>query len=734
MPLVVAAFCAYAAGLLLGFGGALVAGALLTAALLATAFVRRQAAPAALAATLVAASCIAREAARADDRCAREIRSSGGTTVRLRSPLAPGRAARATTTHAECRVAIRVHARAAQAAAGSTLFVRGQFARRGRGLMLRDAEVHLVATPRLLDRWRARVGARLDALYGDDAPLARALLLADADDVDREVRDRFADAGIVHMLSVSGLHVGIIAGAVRVAAGTVRAGAVTAELVSLAVSALFVLFIGARPPAVRAIVMLALRVTTRLAQRPTAVWAIWAVSCAVALAEPRNVLDLGWQLSTTGMAGLLASGPLSRRWCGTLRAPFRRLAEGVLATALASVATAPLVAWVFGRVSVAALATNLVAGPLFGVGQPLLFASLVLAPVDPVARFLAGAARVVLWLVDWVARVGAAMPGGVVQAQPDRFTAACVAVAAAAVIVAAVSRHPRRAVLWSLGAVALATWRPLLPLPGARLELHALDVGQGDALAIRTPRGRWILVDVGGAWRSGDAASLIVPYLRRHGGQVVLLVTSHPHADHIGGAASLLRRLAVDTLWDGAYVTGGTVYRAMLDASRAQGTVWRRVARGDSAIVDGVGLHVLAPDSAWIATLDDPNDASVVLRVSYGQRRFLLTGDAEEGAETWLVERYGEELRADVLKVAHHGSATSSSPRFLAAVRPRVAIISVGAGNRYGHPAPSVLQRLDAGGTQLLRTDDEGTIVLSTDGRVLDVKADGATWRYFSVP
>jgi competence protein ComEC len=149
---------------------------------------------------------------------------------------------------------------------------------------------------------------------------------------------------------------------------------------------------------------------------------------------------------------------------------------------------------------------------------------------------------------------------------------------------------------------------------------------------------------------------------------------------------------------------------------------------GDSLVVDGVRLHVLAPDSAWMVGLKDPNAGSVVVRVEYGTVRMLLMGDAEKGEEERLVEAYGTELRADVLKVGHHGSNTSSTESFLALVRPRVALISVGAGNMYGHPSASVLRALTGAGATVMRTDLEGSIVCRTDGRVLEVEEGGDHW------
>jgi competence protein ComEC len=138
---------------------------------------------------------------------------------------------------------------------------------------------------------------------------------------------------------------------------------------------------------------------------------------------------------------------------------------------------------------------------------------------------------------------------------------------------------------------------------------------------------------------------------------------------------------------------------------------------------------VLAPDSAWTARQHDANETSVVVRVDYGSRRLLFTGDAEASEEAWLVERVGcAALRADVLKLGHHGSRTSTTPAFLAAVSPRLAIASVGAGNRYGHPAPAVVARLAEAAIPLWRTDEDGTVVVRTNGRALSVEGNGGRW------
>ena len=180
--------------------------------------------------------------------------------------------------------------------------------------------------------------------------------------------------------------------------------------------------------------------------------------------------------------------------------------------------------------------------------------------------------------------------------------------------------------------------------------------------------------------------------------------------------------------WDGAYVADSPPYRASLEEATRHHVAWHRVHPGDSLTVDGIRITFLAPDSAWTASLADANEASAVALVQYGQVRFLMTGDAEAGEERWMLAREAGNLRADVLKVGHHGSSTSSTPAFLDAVQPKLALISVGAANTYGHPSPATVHALVSRGTQVLRTDHVGTVVVRTDGRSLTVDAGGERW------
>lgn len=582
-----------------------------------------------------------------------------------------------------------------------------------------------------LGRARARASKSIEKVFGRDAKMAKALLIADQHQIPPEMRDRYARAGIIHMLSISGLHVAIIASAMLLLLRLARFPPSFAAFASLVVIVIYVAVIGAPAPAVRSATMLGMSAASAIWQRPTSPWASWAVGAFVPLVDPRTVLDLGYQLSVVGIAGLITSAVLARRALAPRLSGFRlRIGRELLTSVVASIITAPLVAWYFGRVSVVAPLANLAAGPVIVVLQPTLFLALVFAPLPAIAHFFAAAAHPLLVLFDGIAATAAAIPGSSLAVTPTFLTVVAAGVAVAALLIAALARRPGTPLVIAAIAVAVVAWAPAIhPRHSGWVELHVLDVGQGDAILLRTDRGRWVLIDAGRNWQGGDAGrSTIIPYVMRRGGLLESFVLSHAHADHVGGAASVFAALHPQTFWDAAFPQGSGVYDRSLRAARDAGVEWRRVHPRDQFSVDGVTVEFLAPDSAWTAALADPNEASTIALIRHGSVRFLLVGDAEAAEEGWLLDHAREELAADVLKVGHHGSATSSSDEFLAAVNPAAAIISVGADNIYGHPSADVLAALARAGARVVRTDQRGTVIVRTDGRAITLEAEGQRW------
>jgi competence protein ComEC len=730
MPLIASALCCYAAGLLLGFGGVALAGAVPVLLTLLWAVLSRRMLLAGGAVLAVAGQLTAFASGVTDRRCRADALVAGEWLVTLEEPAAPGAYVRGELTASGCRIVAALAVRSGTAAAGTRVMARGLALPSRRGIRIGAAELEPRDGRALLLALRASTAARIDAAFGENAPMARALLVADRRQLEPALRERFATAGIAHLLSISGLHVGIIAMAAQLALGVLRLPRRAAQLASALLTALYVLLIGAPAPAVRAGVMLGVLTASRMMQRPTSPWAALALGAAAPLARPSAILEPGFQLTVSGMAAILSAGVVTRRWIRPRWRGWRAyLASSVSATVLANIVTAPVIAWHFGAVSLVAPLTNLVATPLVTVLQPALFLAMLAGWWPAAARFVADASHPLLVLLQKIAAAGATLPFAALVIAPTMLGACLALVATLALVVACASRRPSRPALAAMAALVLATWAPLIPSRGGELELHMIDVGQGDAFAMRTPAGRWVIFDAGRSWRGGDAGrGAVIPYVRRRGGDVYAFVLSHPHDDHVGGTASVIRALRPKLYVDAAYIGGSESYAASLRTAEEAGTRWVRARPGDSVVVDGVVMRWLAPDSLWLTTLRDPNDGSVVAQVEYGAVRFLLTGDAERAQENWLLRHVGERLRADVLKVGHHGSSTSSSAEFLAAVSPRVALISVGAGNRYGHPSPQVLHALGTIGAEVLRSDAQGSIIVRTDGIHIRLEAEGDRW------
>ncbi|HET6763485.1 MAG TPA: ComEC/Rec2 family competence protein, partial [Longimicrobiaceae bacterium] len=349
--------------------------------------------------------------------------------------------------------------------------------------------------------------------------------------------------------------------------------------------------------------------------------------------------------------------------------------------------------------------------------------------VDPVlpglAGLLADGAGRAMDALNRVVDAAAAVPWGHAAVDAPRWDVVLL-VALVIVVVLRLAGGLQTFVRWGLAATFAALAAAALPgfagAGGGDLELDFIDVGQGDAVALRTPRGRWVLVDAGPRDDRGDAGQKrVLPFLRARGAErIEALVITHPHADHIGGAMAVMNALAVDRLIDPGLVTGNPEYVETLRTAQKRGVRWTAARQGASLTLDGVSFDFLWPDPALLDGHPDANEISAVIRVRYGGFAALLTGDAEAPAEHAMVQHYADGLRAQLLKSGHHGSRTSSTEELVSRVRPELAVISVGRRNRYGHPNDDVLQRYAAHHVRVARTDRDGTVTVR-------VHADG-TW------
>ncbi len=584
------------------------------------------------------------------------------------------------------------------------------------------------------------------------AGLAQGIVTGRRDSLAPDLESDLRDTGLTHLVVISGSNVTLLALLV-VASAAGLIGRRRAVWLALAVIGAYTVFVGAEAPVVRAAIMASMLLLAGVAgRRSTAVPAIALAAAVMVAVSPGVVDDLSFQLSFVSTAALaLMAAPLRQRLERRLRLDRARRSAGDVATGFvietgvvtvtAVAATLPLIALHFGRISLVALPANLLVVPAF----PLIFlgslATAILGSID--AGLGTGAGWVLSWLpLSWFVEVAerlAALPFA--SAAVDGFGLEHALVWYAALGAGAV--WLQRAGPLPLPAAAGAFRR--LPVPdtgmaavvaailiavniivrnavaageGESLEVHVLDVGQGDALLAIAPSGGTLLVDGGpdGVRLLGELADAL-PAGRR---SLDLVVATHPQADHVNGLFAVLDRFQVGELIVAPLNDRTEIGRRLTAVASARGVPVRAAEPGtlldlgEGALVDVLGP--LEPTAA--AAGDNLNNGAVVLRLRYGEVSFLLAADIEAERELLLAQQ-GWSLQATVLKVAHHGSATSSTDLFLRRVRPSVAVITVGAGNRFGHPHPEVLSRLAE--TMLLRTDEDGTIVLRSDGESIRV-------------
>ena len=599
--------------------------------------------------------------------------------------------------------------------------------------------------------------------------LAQALLLGIRTELPHEVKESFRTAGMSHLLAISGLHVGIVM-ALTLAAASAAVGrnhplAIGASLV---VVWAYAVLSGLDPPVVRAAIMGSLFLGQGLLGRgmrgPTALLLAAALMVGI---DPSLLSGLSFQLSFTAMAGVILALPLIAALTAAASAPLSAsgswmarwsqyglslLIASVVVSTTTTLATLPLIAWHFGEIPLMSVPATVLAMPAMPAA---LLGAMVTALAGLLATPLAVALGTLAWApLAWLTWVADAMPPLLLSAPwltPEVMAAWLGALVLLAALVS--SGRMRRAVA---GLRRRPRWRPgglpallaagipvaaiaILLLVGqlasakadGLLHVYVLDIGQGDAIFVVTPDGHQMLIDGG-----PDAQSITAtldPLLPPGDRGLDVVAATHLDSDHVGGLLGVLSRYRAGVVLQGqsaAESEDATLHpqwQAVLDNHEHPTAV---ISAGHNiALGRDVTLEVLHPpaggSSAGIHR--NSNDASTVMRLDYGEISFLFTGDIEADAERHLVATALEKLRADVLKASHHGSRTSTTAAFLAAVSPRSAAVSSGRDNRFGHPHPEVMERLESfvGSQHVFLTARDSTIEYVSDGKILWVKTHG---------
>jgi competence protein ComEC len=631
--------------------------------------------------------------------------------------------------------------------------------------------------------WRTRLRRslieRIHLLWtADEAPLLDALLIGENSFLGRETLTNFQRTGTYHVLVISGLKVSILALVMFWLLRKMRMSDLGASAVTVLLTFAYALLTDVGAPVWRATLMLTLYLSTRLLYRRKSILnTIGAAALALLIVDPAALFGASFQLSFLCVLVIAGIGtpilerttqPLSRA-LRNLDAPsydvalspplaqFRldlRMVAGrlqrffgkriplimlsgagrvllvgceflLISTVLQAGFALPM-AYYFHRATVVSLPANVLAVPLTEISMVAAivavttsYASLVLAKVPAVVAGMA--LQAMNGSVRWL--------GGLQIADTRVPTPqlTIILLSSGALVLAMVLSRCRRllvAVGWA-GLAASAFWVSAVPphpqLRSGVLELTAIDVGQGDSILLVSPQGRSLLVDAGGIpfWMHSEldiGEDVVSPYLWSRGfHQLDVVALTHAHADHMGGMAAVLANFHPRELWLGVNSPSAELQTLLREARELKIPVVLHKA-GDSLEVGGATVEILAPPRDAEAHVSRPNDESLVMKVSYGATSALLEGDAEKKTEKQVAE---ENPQADLLKVAHHGSTTSTIPELLAAVHPRFAVISVGARNVYGHPRREVLDRLEEAHVLTYRTDMDGAVTFYLNGKTV---------------
>jgi competence protein ComEC len=585
------------------------------------------------------------------------------------------------------------------------------------------------------------------------AAIVAAIVIGDRAGLDNDVQRRLQEAGTYHVIAISGGNIAILAGlllaAFRLAGWLGR----TAMLSSIAALLAYAALVGNGASVDRATLMAVVYFGARAAdQRSPPLNALALVAAVLVAADPLSVADPAFVLTCGATLAILVVVPVITKKDGTAEnaesAKNRRHSAVFSISAVssllwpmfaASVAAEallfPVGALTFSRVTFAGLALNFLAIPLMGVAQIAGMAVVPLALVSHTGAALAG----------WIAHLGAA--GLVQSADLVRFAPALAYRMAPPSWIAVALYYGATAAWWrlrrrSVGAIALVAglWiltdpRTLIARGDGRLHLTFVDVGQGDSAFVVFPGGSTLLVDAGGLSTSSafDVGDRVVAPVVRDAGfrRLDYVALTHGDPDHIGGAGSILREFRPREVWEGIPVPRFEPLTRLRLAAQADEARWANVYRGDRLVIDGVEVVARHPAHADWERQKVRNDDSLVLELRWRDVSVLLTGDIGRAVERDVAAAIPP-ARLRVVKIPHHGSLTSSSPAFLAALRPRIAIASAGRANHFGHPVPEVLERYRAAGAEVFRTDQDGAVTVITDGTSIGVRT--FTGRTVSVP
>lgn len=580
-----------------------------------------------------------------------------------------------------------------------------------------------------------------------DAAAEYAMLFGGYDGIKPELLEAFTITGIVHILSVSGSHISLIAAVMAGLARFFRLPKYAGAALVLGTIAIYSVLSGCVPPVIRSAVMGGLAfISMVMGRERDSRYILTLTALFMLMMNPRLIFNISFQLSFLATGGLLYMAPVIGEFLRNHRVP-RIVAMGISITISAQLSTLPVLGWYFNQLSLSSLPANLIVVPIVelmivlglgagavGVILPFLsgivfsMVSLLMGIVYFLTRFMAGLPGSMVWIPSmgpfgifsyYALMLLLFMPtdvmGRIVQRIKEYFQIDEIYERL---------KHSGFKKIWVVAVIPIFFMGIFIySYHGSRLQVHFVDVGQGDCCLVITPHGKGILFDSGGSRdASYDVGSRVVkPYLMHYGiRELAGIFLTHCHEDHAAGAGYVVKTMPVRAVYIAA--EGKAAYAASMRIAQTDPVLkhFTRAHKGDVYELDGVKVEVLyspeQPEGGGTG-----NEVSNVYRIRYGDISLLITGDLTKENEAEMLAD-GVNVKSTVLKIGHHGSKTSSSEAFLQAVSPMCGVFCVGEGNSFGHPKPEIVKRFSDMGIRTFRTDKDGAVLFQTDGKKLWVE------------
>ncbi len=555
--------------------------------------------------------------------------------------------------------------------------------------------------------------------------LLSALILGDKSDVEPSIRDSFAETGVIHVLAVSGLHVGYVLIILLLFKNMFRLPWGWDRLIVVLGLIFFVLLTGGKASVVRASIMAGLYVLAPVVNRQVNIWNIIGTAAFVILCiNPLDLFDLGFQLSFLAVISIVffynwlnETLPEKLRVQNIEHKSIRFVWALFLVSFAAQIGTLPLTSFVFGKIPVIALIANVFIVPLIGLLVGIGFAILFLGWLPGIGYAFGNAAWLLGKIITSMTYFFSSLPySSLILSFTPFYIVIYILIIVTIIMVCNTTR--RKYSLFSVLVVFnMLVWE--WSLDEQKMDIIFMDVGQGDAAIVMLPNDKTMLIDAGQRNHFEDMGNeIVLPVLEfLNIKKLDWVVMSHPHSDHIGGIISVLNKVEIDTIWDSFIPYSSWTYKNIIETVVDKNIKIIHPRQGQTMrLSENVFLEFFAPDSLFASTQRNVNNASIVFKLTYGKTSVLFTGDLEHEGDQFLLQ-YEHMLKADVLKVAHHGSITSSTASLLDVIKPDLAVVSVGRKNKFKHPSQIVMDRFKARSIQIHRTDVKGALWLQSDGR-----------------